>query len=238
MDHAGKRTIAEIAIVVALPETVRGRLEKRFRDRLELRIAVLKFDGKFALERNPEHSRQIIEQWAEEATSYDRLALLTLPYARYPQPVEETLWTLRQLGAAEVNPPIEGWPAMSRPFDNAKQAEVINAVSDALDQHAPPLVQLAQVPEDHPIEVDLLRGLVTHSKMGENNHSHEDDLWRGKGQSLGAGDRDRIVGALMQRGILSRKKNMSRGGTGWVYWISDVKKARGLYPELEPWLKA
>jgi hypothetical protein len=166
VEHAGHRRIADIAIIVALPETVRSRLEKRFRDRMKLRIAGLRLDGR--LERTPGHTKQIIEQWAEEAP-YDRIVILKLPFAQYPEEVVETLWVLVQLGAIAAENPAEGWPPVQSPFDNGRQIEVINAISDVLDGYAPPPVH-AQDPDekegDREAEVDVLRGLVTHSMMG------------------------------------------------------------------------
>ena len=32
--------------------------------------------------------------------------------------------------------------------------------------------------------------------------------------------------------FLARKKNKSRGGTGWVYWIEDVGRAFAEFPDL------
>ena len=83
---------------------------------------------------------------------------------------------------------------------------------------------------------ELLRGLVTHAKLGPNNHSSEDDLWKSRGQELAPGDRKRIIKNLLKEGILNRKRNDSLGGKGWVYWVGDVPKAYAVYPELDPWL--
>ena len=90
-------------------------------------------------------------------------------------------------------------------------------------------------PPDPDAEVmfEMLRALATHHKMGENNHSHEDDLWRSCGRGLQPNEKNRIVRRLIADGILDRKKNDSRGGRGWVYWIADVNRARSRFPALE-----
>lgn len=80
---------------------------------------------------------------------------------------------------------------------------------------------------------ELLRGLITHSKMGENNHSHEDDFWKSRGQGMTPKAKHALVMKMKTLRLIRRKKNKSIGGTGCVYWIDDVAEVRRLFPELE-----
>jgi hypothetical protein len=114
-------------------------------------------------------------------------------------------------------------------MDSEFQNSLIEQICACLDDFAP---EPEGEDEDDALKFEILRGLATHSKMGENNHSHEDDLWKQRGRGIGPRGRERIVKDLMGRGILDRKKNKSKGGTGWVYWIADVRVACAVYPEL------
>ena len=121
-----------------------------------------------------------------------------------------------------------GWP--TEPERESGSQTLIDCVARELTP---------SVPRDHePVAQDIVRGLATHTKFSEVNHSHEDDVWKTRGQNLSPGDRSRIMANLLRSGILSRKKNRSAGGTGWVYWIGDVGLARTRFPELAPYLGA
>jgi len=110
----------------------------------------------------------------------------------------------------------------------------LDAVIKAIDTAFPE--PKAEDPDEE-IAFELLRGLASHSKMGPNNHSHEDDLWKSRGKKLGPAGRRRIIAGLLTSKILGRKKNDSAGGKGWVYWIDDVAKAKEIYPGLVKYLE-
>ena len=83
----------------------------------------------------------------------------------------------------------------------------------------------------------MLRSLAAHGKIGCNNHSHEDDLWKGCGEGLTKRERRRLLSNLMARGVMGCKYITSAGGKGQVYWIEDAHRAATDYPELKAYLK-
>lgn len=224
-----------VAIVIGLPLSVRMRLERRFTNRLTIRVIPLKRDGGYRLEMPPRQASSLVEQFADEVPDYENLTLVLLPYGSIPTEVSETVEALRDLGATLFRPASnqDDWPAHPKNFDNAFQNKLLEKLSSVLETRLPrpERGKYAQVIED------VLRGLASHSKMGPNNHSHEDDLWKNRGQGLGPGAREEIVKGLLREGILDRKSNDSAGGKGWVYWIADVAKARALYPRLESYFQ-
>lgn len=230
-------SIVKVAVIVGLPETVRSRIQAKFKGVVDIRPIPLARDGGYRLDPPPPVAKDLVEKFADAASSYEHLAVIVLPYHGTVDLVEESLQILEGLGSKIYRtPPDEtAWPKPSRGqgMDNDFQKNLIAQVCKCLDNCFP------EDPVEDDIETikfEVLRGLASHNKMGENNHSHEDDLWKERAKGLGPRGRDQIIKELMAVGILDRKKNKSQGGTGWVYWIDDVQKARTTYPDLAGYL--
>lgn len=225
--------IVKMAVIVGLPDTVLSRIQKEFKGSVEIRSIPLKRDGGFRLASEPAFAAQLLETFADVASSYKSVALIVLPYHGKVHVVERSIETLESLGSSvcRAAPDQSEWPKVSKDkgMDNAFQQALIDQITRCIDSFFPE----AQAEDDiENIKFEVLRGLASHNKMGENNHSHEDDLWKARANGLGPRSRDRIIKELMNTGILNRKKNKSKGGTGWVYWIANVEKACSTYPDL------
>ncbi|HEY2345719.1 MAG TPA: hypothetical protein VGH80_07535 [Xanthomonadaceae bacterium] len=229
--------VVRVAILVGLPSTVLQRLQSRFKETVRISSIALARDGGLELEPLPVIAGHMVEQFADTASGYEHVLVVTLPYHSRVNAVDETVSLVQEMGAhASTMPPGDAkWPRLEkgRGMDNDFQRQLIECVSGCIDRCFPP--ERADDAELEAIKFEILRGLATHRKMGPNNHSHEDDLWKSRAQGLGPRDRDAIVRALMTAGLLGRKKNKSVGGTGWVYWIADVAAACAAYPELTKW---
>jgi hypothetical protein len=229
-----------VAVLIGIPASLRARIERHLARRVELRVIPMKQDGGFRLESPPNHAARILEQYADGAGAYEDVTMIVLRYAHIPEEVSAMARVLAEVGANLIEPEPAStsgpctWPARTPRLDKEFQDALCVAVCALLDQKFP-----VQVDEDHDrvVACEMIRALAVHSKMGENNHSHEDDLWRACGRNLGPGERERIVRWLMADGILSRKKNKSKGGTGWVYWIADVEKSSAICPDLAPYFR-
>ena len=224
---------AFVLILVGLPVRVKAVVEADLRSRATVRSVTMKQDGGYLLSAPGREAARLVVQFADEAAAYEQVAIVTLPYTRLPQEVQDAVQTLASLGAALREPRSNSgaWPSQPDRMDETFFSQLraaIRAEVDALLPAAPPAAG-----EDREIIVDILRGLISHSKMGPNNHSSEDDLWKSRGAHLRPGGRSQIMHRLRAEGILGRKKNASVGGTGWVYWIADVAKVRTKYPELQ-----
>ena len=229
-------------IVVGVPQSLRPVIESRFRGRVLIRLIPLGQDGGFRLGPKPHATVALLETYSDEALnltgSYNRLSVILLPYTSRPLPDEvlRMALILEEVGANILRPQsgILPWPSRSPRMDTEFLSDLGAAICQSIE-HAFPSPAVSD--EDTEIACELLRGLVSHNKMGRNNHSHEDDMWKARGKELGPGDRDKIVQWLLRVEILARKKNNSAGGTGWVYWIGNVANARALCPNLEPYFK-
>lgn len=177
----------------------------------------------------PAVARSMLDQYAEEASTYEDVIVMMLPYCRVHREVRDSIDTLAELGARiiRMKQGMDGCPKLEGRMDATFQEALADVVVDRL---TPFCVDRA---EESTVAFELLRGLVSHDKMGPNNHSHEDDLWKNRGSDLQPNQRRRIVRQLMNKGILGRKKNKSLGGTGWVYWIADAGRAFAEFPALE-----
>jgi hypothetical protein len=222
--------IVKVAVIIGLPEAIRGRIQAKFKGVVDIRPIPLARDGGYRLGMPHPHAKDLVEQFARAAGDLNMVALIPLPYHGKVHMVEDALNLLVQAGSRIYRaPPGGAWPKPRRAMDSEFQNSLIEQLCACLDDFAP---EPEGEGEDDAVKFEILRGLATHSKMGENNHSHEDDLWKQRGRGLGSRGRERIVKDLMDRGILDRKKNKSKGGTGWVYWIADVQGACAAYPEL------
>jgi hypothetical protein len=226
---------AYVAVVVGLPVAIRQRIEQRFKGRVVIRSIPLRRDGGFALGCSETFAKEQLEQYADLAPHFDQVLVVLLPYARIVKEVSDVADTLETLGArvCRARPGVQPWPSRPPRLDQQFLDQLESAISSEIDAAFPPR---AVADPDADIAFELLRGLIRHSKMGPNSHSHEDDLWKARGRNLGPGGRERIVDRLLGEGVLNRKKNISAGGTGWVYWVEDVQLAKELYPKLEPYL--
>ncbi|OFV98862.1 MAG: hypothetical protein A3F68_00880 [Acidobacteria bacterium RIFCSPLOWO2_12_FULL_54_10] len=201
----------------------------------------MKQDGGFLLESPPQHAATLLDQYAEAAPSYGDVVVLLLPYARIPAEVSGLADIQADLGARVFKPQpnscIQGCvaklPARSPRLDVKFREEMLRAILELIDREFPE----PDADEDRQIACDIIRGLAVHSKMGPQNHSHEDDLWKACQVNLKPGGREAIIRRLMVKGILDRKKNNSAGGTGWVYWIAEVKLAKAFCPDLAPYFE-
>lgn len=226
-----------VSILVGLPPPVRQLVERRVASNIRVRPILLKRDGGFMLEPPNTVAAAMIERFAaEDVEAFDRVLIVILPYmnSRLPDEVARSIETLESLGAKTARPQSgkPPWPPRVPRMDNAFQTDLATALAQLVNSTFP----LDALPDEHLLVcIELLRGLASHSKMGPNNHSHEDDLWKSRGQDLGPGERDQILSYLLREGYIGRKKNKSAGGTGWVYWIADVQRARSSFPELEPY---
>jgi hypothetical protein len=207
---------------------------------VSIRSILLKQDGGFRLQPPPVVATRLLEQFADEASSgtgsYARFLVVVLPYVQIPDEVTNTVEALETLGATALRPQpgADPWPPRSPRLDQRFQEQLLEALEAAIRRAFPPD---DDANGDDEVALELLRGLASHAKMGPNNHSHEDDLWKTRGRELGPGGKHRVLKALLASGLLGRKKNDSAGGKGWVYWIADVPKARELYPALAPYLR-
>ncbi len=228
-----------VAVVIGLPDGVRARLEQQFRGRVIIRTISLKQDGGFQLKPPALVAVRLIEKFADEVSSsensYEHLLLVVLPYVSIPGAVSDTVLALANLGASVIEPKSGNlpWPSRSRRLDQKFQTELLDALIQAIGQVFPEPDKAGFLDQ---VAFELLRGLATHSKMGPNNHSNEDDLWKSRGRRLGPGGREEVLKPLLTSGLLGRKQNDSIGGKGWVYWIADVAQAKNRYPALAPYL--
>jgi hypothetical protein len=227
--------IVKVAVLIGLPETVLARIQTKFKGSIEIRSIPLTRDGAFRLGVPPPNAKDLLEKYIDTATSYEHAVAIVLPYHQRVDMVEECLDVFAELGGSVCRFPSKErpWPKGKRPMDNQFQLELIECVCVCVDNAFP---EPPADDDEETIKFELLRGLVSHDKMGENNHSHEDDLWKNRANGLGPRGRDRIVKSLMADGLLDRKKNKSQGGTGLVYWVANVQKACDRFPELRKYL--
>ena len=207
-----------------------------------IRLIPIKQYGGLRLEPKPHVAAMQINNYSDEALNcfgtYTPLLVILLPYisGTMPDEVQQLAITLEELGASVARPKSgeAPWPSRSPRFDGEFLDALFGAMAESIESAfpAPP-----QDDQDTIIACELLRGLAAHNKMGRNNHSYEDDMWKARGNALGPGGRDRIASWLLREGILARKKNNSAGGTGWVYWIGNVAKTKELCPELGAYFK-
>lgn len=179
--------------------------------------------------RPPAVARSMLDRYAEETSKYEDVLVMTLPYCRVHKEVHDSIDTLAELGAGVIRMKqgTDGCPKLEGRMDATFQEALADVIVDRLTPFC------VDRTEESTVAFELLRGLVSHDKMGPNNHSHEDDLWKNRGSDLQPRQRRRIVRQLMDKGILDRKKNKSLGGTGWVYWIADSGRAFAEFPALE-----
>lgn|GEM_PF-2069283 len=222
-------------VIVGLPQSLRPLIEREFKGRAIIRCILMRRDGGFRLELPPARARGLIDDVTDGMNSFDQLLIVELPYARVPPEVCATTHAAEGLGGKVMRPKpgAGGWPSRPTRLDKDFQDELLRAICSAVAAWLP-----EESTPDCETEVcfEVLRGLVTHSKMGPNNHSHEDDLLRSRGLDLGPGGRRRVVDRLLAEGLIARKKNNSAGGTGWVYWVADVHRACELFPQLRQYL--
>ena len=226
--------VVRVAIVVGLPASVMKRVEARFRETVRIKALPLTQRGEFQLQHKAVVAAHMLEQFADMATSFEQATILVLPYHRAVDMVDENVALLEELGVRVFRTPpgMLSWPTVHRKYgmDATFEQTLLERVSACIDACFPP--EPTPVDEVDEVKFELLRGLASHDKMGPNNHSHEDDLWKSRAQGWGSREREVIVKELMDAGLLNRKKNKSAGGKGWVYWIEDVQLACATYPKL------
>ena len=191
----------------------------------------------YRLTHPPGLSTTILEGYADEATSYGDVIILVMPFFRRPRALRDSVTALSELGAHVVmmKPGTDGCPALRKRMDAEFQKRWADAIVYCIHRACPPRMAPSNLFSDsteYQVAFDLLRGLASHDRMGPNNHSHEDDMWKNRGIGLQSNARHGIEKRLMMEGILGRKKNKSRGGTGWVYWIADVNRTVKEFPAL------
>ena len=188
----------------------------------------------YQLSMPPSVARDLLEQYALEAPSRDAMAVIVSPFFRQPAEVKQSIKGMSESGArvVQMRQGRDGCPKLTGRMDAGFQEALTATIVDLITRWSstarvdgPPILE---DPVEYEVACSLLRGLASHDKMGPNNHSHdyshEDDLWKSRGGNLQPKVRRKIQDRLMESGILARKKNESRGGTGWVYWIADVHR--------------
>ena len=217
----------KVAILVGIIKPVLLRVQQYFERRIAIR-AIPMAKNSHDLLLPPTLAKGILERHADEAPTYEDVIVVVSPYCRVHRDVCDSIDTLTDVGARVVRmrQGVDGCPRLTERMDATFQEALAAYIVDQLTPFC------VDPTEDKSVTFELLRGLVSHDKMGSNNHSHEDDLWRNRGVGLRPNQRRRIEKQLMDKGILARKKNKSRGGTGWVYWIEDVGRAFAEFPDL------
>ena len=228
--------VVKIAILAGVIKPVFRRVVQRIEPGLVIRpIFMAKNDYK--LVHPPDLATTILEQHADEAASYGNVTILVMPFFRRSKELQNSVKTLSELGAHVIfmKQGTDGCPTLKGRMDADFQQQLAAAIVDCIRRLCPAEMVRSNLFSDsteYQTAFDLLRGLASHDKMGPNNHSHEDDMWKSRGVGLQPNTRHGIEKRLMAGGILARKKNKSRGGTGWVYWIADVKRTVSEFPSL------
>lgn len=218
----------KVVILVGAIKPVLLRVQRHFGREPVIRSIPMVKNGR-DLPKPPAVARSMLEQFAKETSKYEDVIIMIMPYCRMHKEVHDSVNTLEDLGArvTRMKQGMDGCPKLAGRMDAAFQEALVAAIVERL---TPFCVYRA---EERSVIYELLRGLVSHDKMGPNNHSHENDLWKNRGADLQPGQRREIVKRLMEKGILDRKKNKSRSGTGWVYWIADPGRVFAEFPSLE-----
>lgn len=227
-------SVVRVAIVIGLPANVLQRVQARFRESVFIKGISLTQCGEYQLQPKAVLAAHMVKQFADLATSFEQVAIIVLPYHRAVGMVNDNVAVLEELGAhAYRKPPGEvSWPKVHGKYgmDAKFEQDLLERVSACIDACFP--LEPITMDEVDELKFELLRGLASHDKMGSKNHSHEDDLWKSRGQGWGSRERGKIIKDMMAAGLLGRKKNKSAGGKGWVYWIADVQLACTKYPKL------
>ena len=222
-----RASVDKVAILVGVIKPVLLRVRQHFESGIVIRSIPVAKNG-YELLKPPTHAKQLLEHHAEEASTYEDVIVVVAPYCRVHKDVRNSVDTLAEVGAriVRMKQGVGGCPILRGRMDAEFQEELVTTIVGQLAAF------FFDPTEESTVEFELLRGLVSHDKMGPNNHSHEDDLWKRRGDGLQPSQRRRIVRRLMDKGILGRKKNKSLGGTGWVYWIDNPGLAFDEFPRL------
>ena len=220
-------SVDKVAILVGVIKPVLLRVQQYFESGPVIRSIPVARNG-YELLKPPAHAKQLLEHHAEEASSYENVVVVVAPYCRVHKDVRNSVDTLADVGARiiRMKQGAGGCPILRGRMDAEFQEALVTTIVGQLAAF------FFDPAEESTVAFELLRGLVSHDKMGRNNHSHEDDLWKHRGDGLQPSQRRRIVRRLMDKGILGRKKNKSLGGTGWVYWIDNPGLAFAEFPRL------
>ena len=226
----------KVAILVGVIDPVLSRVRRQTILSVDISTIPMAKNG-YRLTMPASRAVQVLEGYADKAQSYDDVAIIVTPFFRRLKELDGSVKTLSELGAhvVQMRQGTNGCPKLQKRMDAPFQTALAGAITDQIYQlWSPQAIQSSLFSEstEYQVALDLLRGLATHNKMGPNNHSHEDDMWKARGDLLKPGDRTRIVRNLMAHGILARKKNRSQGGTGWVYWIADVERTVREFPQM------
>ena len=220
-------SVVKVAILVGVIEPVLLRVQRYFERGPVIRSIPVAKNG-YELLKPPTLAKHLLERHVEEASTYEDAIVVVVPYCRVHKDVENSIDTLAEVGAriVRMKQGVGGCPVLTGRMDATFQEALVETILDQL------VAFCADPTEESTVAFELLRGLVSHDKMGPNNHSYEDDLWKRRGDGLQPSQRRRIVRRLMDKGILGRKKNKSLGGTGWVYWIDNPGLAFAEFPRL------
>lgn len=224
--------IAQVAVIVGHPETTKLSIERLYGGTVTIKHIHRKVAGKPVLAVPYDIACSNLDKYVD-AVGYENAIVVVLPYAEKSQILEKQLQAMAEMGTrvVRVRPDGTEWPNLKPPNGGGNfVSDLSKAVSECIDHHFPQTAAAADKLEE--VKEELLRGLMSHSKMGENNHSHEDDFWKQRGAGLTAGQKGRVLRELLDAGLIGRKKNKSAGGTGMVYWVGDVPAACTQYPAL------
>ena len=162
--------MARVVVVIGAVDSVRREMERQLQKIARLMIIRLARDGGYRLEPHPTAAVRMLTQAADDAEDYSELLIVELPYALCAE-VQETVQALQELGATVVRPrPNEaGWPARPKALDERFRQPLLAALLKAVFEWCP---QETTCDEVELAKLEVVRGLVRHSKMGPNNHSH------------------------------------------------------------------
>jgi hypothetical protein len=88
--------IVKMAVIIGLPEAVRGRIQAKFKGVVDIRPIPLARDGGYRLGVPHPHARDLVEQFARAAGDFSMVALIPLPYHGKVNLVEDALSVLVQ----------------------------------------------------------------------------------------------------------------------------------------------
>lgn len=229
--------IAQVAVIVGHPETTKQSIERHYGGTVTIKHIPSKVAGRAVLAVPYEVACSSLDKHVD-AVGYENAIVIVLPYAQKSNVLETQLQAMEEMGTrvVRVRPNDADWPKLKPPNGgNDFVTDLSKAVCECIDHHLP---QPAAVTDKlEAVKEELLRGLMSHSKMGENNHSHEDDFWKQRAVGLTAGQKSRVLRELLDDGLVARKKNKSAGGTGSVFWVADVPAACKQYPALSKYVE-
>jgi|GEM_PF-5733291 len=135
------------AILVGVPSSIVPRIRKHVGLRVAIHALPMIQKGGFRLEAPPQEAARQITDHADRnsASSYEKVLVLLLPYAKPPKEVSDTANVLHELGAivekASLDPNVKAepkWPSLAKGIDRYFEEKLVTALCEFLDKHFPP----------------------------------------------------------------------------------------------------